>query len=88
MCAWLQMPANFDASDVLLESRRRGVSFKPGGLFSSAKYSPPAILRSSANSLRSCSRLVVAHYDESTLERGMQTLCGVLAEAHLESGAR
>lgn len=70
MCAWLTMPAYVDSHAVLMEARRRGVSFKPGDLFSSA---PPGSPKSSRN----CCRVVVAHYDAESLAAAARTLCEV-----------
>lgn len=70
MCAWLTMPEGTDSHAILRDARRRGVSFKPGDWFS-----PAAMPRG-----RNACRLVVAHYDEETLARGVELLCDVLAE--------
>ena len=76
MCAWLSLPEELDAHAVLVASRRRGVSFKPGDLFSSS------------GRFRNHCRIVVAHYDEATLvavacgpsARSSRTLCEVIED--------
>ncbi|KAL1511163.1 hypothetical protein AB1Y20_005979 [Prymnesium parvum] len=79
MCAWLQMPQHVDSHEVLLEARQLGVSFKPGDLFSSAKAVGRHAQTNSAR-LRSCCRLVSAHYDAQTLQQGIQLLCNAIAK--------
>jgi len=68
MCTWLQLPDHLDAHSVLVAARHRGVSFKPGDLFSPS------------SDHRNCGRVVVAHYDSETLVRGIEILCDVVRE--------
>lgn len=68
MCAWLELPPDVDSHAVLVAARARGVSFKPGDLFSPS------------GSQRNCARIVVAHYESETLVSAMETLIDVLDE--------
>ena len=68
---WLTLPAHVDAHAVLVAARKRGVSFKPGDLFSSKKGS---------RAFRNHCRIVVAHYPEETLTRGLSILCDVVKD--------
>merc|ERR1712070_301294 len=72
MCAWLRLPDQLDSHAVLVAVRRRGVSFKPGDLFSSSG--------AKATAHRNFCRIVVAHYEEATLVRAVKTLCEVIDE--------
>jgi 2-aminoadipate transaminase len=71
MCMWLTLPAHVDAHAVLVAARKRGVSFKPGDLFSSKEGS---------RAFRNHCRIVVAHYPEETLTRGLSILCDVVKD--------
>ena len=68
---WLTLPADMDAHAVLVAARKRGVSFKPGDLFSSKEGS---------RAFRNHCRIVVAHYPEETLTRGLSILCDVVRD--------
>ena len=68
---WLTLPAHVDAHAVLVAARKRGVSFKPGDLFSSKEGS---------RAFRNHCRIVVAHYPEETLTRGLSILCDVVKD--------
>ena len=68
---WLTLPADMDAHAVLVAARKRGVSFKPGDLFSSKEGS---------RAFRNHCRIVVAHYPEETLTRGLSILCDVVKD--------
>ncbi|KAL3928197.1 MAG: hypothetical protein SGPRY_002492, partial [Prymnesium sp.] len=69
MCSWLQMPPHVDSHHVLIEARKQGVSFKPA-----AKCGTSSDAEASMYSLRSCSRVVTAHYDEHTLARAIEII--------------
>ena len=68
---WLTLPAHVDAHAVLVAARKRGVSFKPGDLFSSKEGS---------RAFRNHCCIVVAHYPEETLTRGLSILCDVVRD--------
>jgi 2-aminoadipate transaminase len=66
MCVWLELPAGFDASEMLIHARERGVSFAPGRYFYSQGHKPNTL------------RLGFASVDEKDIARGVTALGEVL----------
>jgi len=55
-----------------VQARLRGVSFKPGDLFSPSGVG------------RNCCRIVVAHYEEDVLVEAIETLCDLFHSMQLK----
>jgi 2-aminoadipate transaminase len=71
MTVWVTLPLGFDAGDLLIHSRERGIYFVPGRYFYIQNPQPNTL------------RLGFASVDEKIIARGVQTLCEVLkAELH------
>ena len=66
MCVWLELPAGFDSSGLLIHVRERGVLFSPGRYFYHQNPKPNAL------------RLGFAGLDERDIGRGISTLADVL----------
>jgi 2-aminoadipate transaminase len=66
MCLWLELPPGFDASELLIHAKERGVLFAPGRYF----YVQ--------NPLPNMLRLGYAGLDEKQIARGVATLADVL----------
>jgi len=66
MCVWLELPAGFDASDLLIHARERGVSFAPGRYFYSQAHRPNTL------------RIGFASVEEKDIARGVAALAEVL----------
>lgn len=66
MCVWLELPAGFDASEMLIHARERGVSFAPGRYFYSQGYRPNTL------------RLGFAGVEEKEICKGVAALAEVL----------
>lgn len=66
MCVWLELPSGFDASEMLIHARGKGVSFAPGRYFYSQGHRPNTL------------RLGFVSVEEKEIERGMATLGEVL----------
>jgi 2-aminoadipate transaminase len=62
MCLWLELPAGFDASELLIHVKERGVLFAPGRYFYVQGPQPNTL------------RLGFAGLDEKRIARGVQTL--------------
>jgi len=66
MTIWVTLPAGFDAGDLLIHTRERGIYFVPGRYFYLQNPQPNTL------------RLGFASVDEKSIARGIQTLCDVL----------
>jgi 2-aminoadipate transaminase len=66
MCLWLELPLGFDASELLIHSKERGVLFVPGRYFYAQNPLPNAL------------RLAFAGLDEKQIARGVMTLAELL----------
>jgi len=62
MCLWVELPAGFDASELLIHVRERNVSFAPGRYFYFQNPQPNTL------------RLSFAGIDEKRIARGVATL--------------
>jgi len=67
MCLWLELPPGFDASELLIHVKERGVLFAAGTVISTCK-------RRCRNTLR----LGFASLDEKQIARGVATLAELL----------
>jgi len=71
MTVWVTLPPGFDAGDLLIHTRERGIYFVPGRYFYLQNPQPNTL------------RLGFASVDEKIIARGVQTFCDVLkAELH------
>jgi 2-aminoadipate transaminase len=68
MCVWVTLPAGYDASELLIHARERGVMFAPGRYFF-VQIPRPNVFR-----------LGFAGLDERKIARGVEVLAGVLRE--------
>jgi len=66
MTIWITLPAGFDAGDLLIHARERGIYFVPGRYFYLQNPQPNTL------------RLGFASVDEKTIARGVQMFCDVL----------
>jgi DNA-binding transcriptional MocR family regulator len=66
MCLWLELPPGFDASELLIHAKERGVLFAPGRYFYVQNPLPNTL------------RLGYAGLDEKQIARGVATLAEVL----------
>jgi len=66
MTIWVTLPAGFDAGDLLIHTRERGIYFVPGRYFYLQNPQPNTL------------RLGFASVDEKGIARGVQTFCEVL----------
>lgn len=66
MCLWLELPAGFDASELMIHARERGVLFAPGRYFYVQSPMPNTL------------RLGFASLNEKQLARGVATLAELL----------
>jgi 2-aminoadipate transaminase len=66
MSLWVTLPAGFDAGELLIHARERGVLFLPGRYFYSQNPRPNTL------------RLGFTAVDEKRIERGIQLLCDLL----------
>jgi 2-aminoadipate transaminase len=66
MCFWLELPPGFDASELLIHSKERGVLFAPGRYFYAQNPLPNTL------------RLGYAGLDEKQISRGVATLAELL----------
>jgi 2-aminoadipate transaminase len=66
MCVWVELPAGFDASELLIHVRERGVVFSPGRYFYLQNHMPNTL------------RLGFAGLNEREIARGIATLADVL----------
>src|SRR5499433_2801592 len=66
MCLWLELPPGFDASELLIHAKERGVLFAPGRYFYVQSPLPNAL------------RLGFAGLDEKQITRGVATLAELL----------
>jgi 2-aminoadipate transaminase len=66
MCLWLELPPGFDASELLIHSKERGVLFAPGRYFYAQNPLPNTL------------RLGYAGLDEKQIARGVATLAELL----------
>jgi 2-aminoadipate transaminase len=66
MCLWLELPPGFDASELLIHSKERGVLFAPGRYFYAQNPLPNTL------------RLGFAALDEKQIARGVTTLAELL----------
>src|SRR5712672_496351 len=66
MCLWLELPPGFDASELLIHSKERGVLFAPGRYFYAQNPLPNTL------------RLGFAGLDEKQIARGVATLAELL----------
>jgi len=66
MCFWLELPPGFDASELLIHVKERGVLFAPGRYFYVQAPQPNTL------------RLGFAGLDEKRIVRGVQTLAEML----------
>ena len=65
MCLWLELPPGFDASELLIHAKERGVLFAPGRYFYVQNPLPNTL------------RLGYAGLDEKQIARGVATLADV-----------
>jgi 2-aminoadipate transaminase len=71
MTVWVTLPPGFDAGDLLIHTRERGIYFVPGRYFYLQNPQPNTL------------RLGFASVDEKIIARGVHTFCDVLkAELH------
>ena len=68
MCLWVALPAGYDASELLIHARERGVIFAPGRYFYSQVPQPNVF------------RLGFAGTDERQIAKGVEVLAEVLRE--------
>src|ERR1700746_1726028 len=66
MCLWLELPPGFDASELLIHSKERGVLFAPGRYFYAQNPLPNTL------------RLGFAALDEKQIARGIATIADLL----------
>ncbi|MGO9641236.1 MAG: PLP-dependent aminotransferase family protein [Candidatus Acidiferrales bacterium] len=66
MCVWVELPAGFDASEMLIHARERGVSYAPGRYFYSQGHQPNTL------------RLGFAGVEEKQIARGVAILAEIL----------
>lgn len=66
MCMWVELPPGFDANDLLIHARERGVLFGPGRYFYVQNPQPNAL------------RLTYASLDEKSIAKGVATLAELL----------
>jgi 2-aminoadipate transaminase len=66
MSLWVTLPPGFDAGELLIHARERGILFVPGRHFYSQHHQPNTL------------RLGFAGVDEKNIARGVQTLCDLL----------
>jgi len=66
MSLWVTLPPGFDAGELLIHARERGVLFVPGRHFYSQHHQPNTL------------RLGFSGVDEKNIARGVQTLCDLL----------
>jgi 2-aminoadipate transaminase len=66
MCLWLELPPGFDASELLIHAKERGVLFAPGRYFYVQNPLPNTL------------RLGFANLDEKKIARGVATLAELL----------
>jgi 2-aminoadipate transaminase len=66
MCFWLELPPGFDASELMIHSRERGVLFAPGRYFYVQSPLPNTL------------RLGFANLNEKQIARGVNTLAELL----------
>ena len=66
MCLWLELPPGFDASELLIHAKERGVLFAPGRYFYVQNPLPNTL------------RLGYAGLDEKQIARGVATLADLL----------
>jgi 2-aminoadipate transaminase len=66
MTIWVTLPPGFDAADLLIHTRERGIYFVPGRYFYLQSPQPNTL------------RLGFASVDEKLIARGVQTFCEVL----------
>jgi 2-aminoadipate transaminase len=66
MCLWLELPPGFDASELLIHAKERGVLFAPGRYFYVQNPMPNTL------------RLGYAGLDEKQIARGVATLADIL----------
>jgi 2-aminoadipate transaminase len=66
MCLWLELPPGFDASELLIHAKERGLLFAPGRYFYVQSHLPNTL------------RLGFANLDEKELTRGVVTLADLL----------
>ena len=66
MTVWVTLPAGFDAGDLLIHARERGIYFVPGRHFYSQNPQPNTL------------RLGFSSVDEKSIARGIQTFAELL----------
>jgi DNA-binding transcriptional MocR family regulator len=66
MCMWLELPPGFDASELLIHAKERGLLFAPGRYFYVQSHLPNTL------------RLGFANLDDKELARGVATLADLL----------
>ena len=66
MCLWMELPAGFDASELLIHAKERGVMFAPGRYFYVQGPLPNTL------------RLGFASLDEKQIARGVATMAEIL----------
>ena len=66
MCLWLELPPGFDANELLIHAKERGVLFAPGRYFYVQGPLPNTL------------RLAFASLDEKQIARGVATLAELL----------
>jgi len=66
MCMWVELPPGFDASELLIHAKERGLLFAPGRYFYVQTHLPNTL------------RLGFANLDEKELARGVMTLADLL----------
>jgi len=66
MCMWVELPPGFDASELLIHAKERGLLFAPGRYFYVQTHLPNTL------------RLGFANLDEKDLARGVMTLADLL----------
>ena len=66
MCLWLELPPGFDATELLIHVKERGVLFAPGRYFYAQAPLPNTL------------RLAFASVDEKQIARGVATIADLL----------
>jgi len=66
---WLELPPDYDCSEIRKQAHSYKVSFQPGAAFSCE------------NGLQNCLRLSFAHYNETAISQGIERLARLLKQA-------
>ena len=70
MSLWVTLPAGFDAGELLIHARERGILFVPGKI----------LLWHVPQPKHYCASVFLAGLDEKSIARGIHVLCDLLKE--------